>query len=349
MDATHYYTQEIHGNYLTYDLGDFVLDNGNTLCDGKLAYITFGELNAAKDNVILVPTWYSGSHQIMHQVYVGKNRALDPEKYFIIIVNQLGNGLSSSPHNTPFPLNQVNFPRIAISDDVRAQHQLLTNKFSINSLELIVGGSMGAQQTYEWIVRYPDMVKRAAPIAGTAKVTPHNFLFTQALQDSIKSDPTWLDGWYNTSTDVQRGLKQHAQLFSLMGWSANFFSQERWRALGFSSIEDFITRFMNAYFGPMDPNNLLCMAKKWQQGNVCHQRDNELEKVLASVRAKVFVLAIEGDLMFPPQDCKTEQRMIPNSEYHVIQTTDGHFALFGTDNAYLAQVDTHLKTLLAIP
>ncbi|MCP5244634.1 MAG: alpha/beta fold hydrolase [Burkholderiales bacterium] len=349
MDAKQYYTAEVHGEYRIFELGDFTVAEGATIPDCQLAYTTLGTLNAAKDNVILVPTWFSGSHQIMQQVYVGEGRALDPEEYFIVIINQLGNGLSSAPHNTPFPRNQANFPQLRISDDVGAQHQLLTELYDIDSLALVVGGSMGAQQTYEWTVRYPDMVKRAAPIAGTAQVTPHNFLFTQGLQNSIMSDPAWLNGWYEQSTDVHIGLRRLAELCNLMGWSPVFFTQERWRALGFTTLEDFITRFMIGYFGAMDPNNLLAMIKKWQLGDICYQRSVTLKDVLAKIKAKVFVLAIEGDLMFPPADCKNEQTMIPNSEFHIIRTADGHFALFGTDPHYLEQVDAHLKTLLATP
>ena len=74
------------------------------------------------------------------------------------------------------------FPNVRIGDDVRAQHKFITEKYGIEEIALVVGGSMGAQQTYEWAVRYPDMVKRAAPIAGTAKNTVHDFLFTQNIK-----------------------------------------------------------------------------------------------------------------------------------------------------------------------
>ena len=154
-----YYSQDVHGPYELHDIGNLDLEEGGTIRGCKLAYATFGTLNAAKDNAILVPTWYSGTNKIMEQVYIGKGRALDPDKYFIIIVNQIGNGLSTSPHNTPAPAGMGNFPHVRIGDDVRAQHKLVTEKFGLNSLALVVGGSMGAQQTYEWAVRYPDMVQ----------------------------------------------------------------------------------------------------------------------------------------------------------------------------------------------
>ena len=144
MIENNYYSQENHGPFETHDIGDLQLENGGAIHGCKLAYATFGKLNSAKDNAILIPTWYSGTSKIMEQVYVGKDRALNPDKYFIIIVNQIGNGLSSSPHNTPFPHGMGNFPHVRIGDDVRAQHKLATEKFGLKSLALVVGGSMGA-------------------------------------------------------------------------------------------------------------------------------------------------------------------------------------------------------------
>ncbi len=152
-----YYSQDIHGPYELYDIGNLELEEGGTICACKLAFATFGKLNAARDNAILIPTWYSGTSKIMEQVYIGQGRALDPDKYFIIVVNQIGSGLSTSPHNTPPPGGMGNFPHVRIGDDVRAQYKLVTERFDLKSLALVVGGSMGAQQTYQWAVRYPDM------------------------------------------------------------------------------------------------------------------------------------------------------------------------------------------------
>ena len=108
-----YYSQDVHGPYELHDIGNLELEEGGTIRGCTLAYATFGSLNAARDNAILVPTWYSGTHKIIEQVYIGKDRALDPDRYFIIVVNQIGNGLSTSPHNTPAPAGMGNFPACA--------------------------------------------------------------------------------------------------------------------------------------------------------------------------------------------------------------------------------------------
>jgi homoserine O-acetyltransferase/O-succinyltransferase len=347
MIENSYYSQEAHGPYELHDIGNLELEEGGTIRGCKLAYATFGELNRAKDNAILVPTWYSGTSKIMEQVYIGQGRALDPGKYFIIAVNQIGSGLSTSPHNTPAPGGMGNFQRVRIGDDVRAQHKLLTEKFGIERLALVVGGSMGAQQTYEWAVRYPDFVKRAAPIAGTAKNTDHDFLFTETLVDAITSDPGFNGGFYASSGDVRQGLLRHAKMWAVMGWSTEFFKRGRPRALGFSSIDDFIINFMYAYFSVMDPNDLLCMAWKWQRGDVSRLTGGNLKEALGRIKAKTFVMPISHDMFFPPRDCEAEQKLIPGSEFRPLNSIDGHLALFGADPDFLGQVDKNLKDLLS--
>ena len=348
MITNAYYSQEVHGPYELFDAGNLLLEEGGTLRACQLAYATHGKLNAAKDNAILVPTWYSGTSKIMEQVYIGKGRALDTDKYFIIVVNQIGSGLSSSPHNTPAPGGMANFPRVRIGDDVQAQHKLVTEKFGIKRLALVVGGSMGAQQTYEWAVRYPAMVARAAAIAGTAKNTEHDFLFGESLVEAISSDPGFKGGWYGDASEVREGLRRHAKLWAVMGWSTEFYQQGRYKALGFSSVDDFMTNFMNGYFGVMDPNDLLCMAWKWQRGDVSRHTGGDLKKALARITAKTFVMPVDNDMFFPPRDCAPEQKMIEGSELRVLNSIDGHLALFGADPDCTGQIDKHLRELLAL-
>jgi homoserine O-acetyltransferase len=343
-----YYSQKLHGPYELHDIGNLELEEGGTIRGCQLAYATFGQLNDAKDNAILVPTWYSGTNKIIEQVLIGSGRALDPEKYFIIVVNQIGGGLSSSPHNTPAPGGMANFPHIRIGDDVCAQHRLVTDKFGLTRLALVVGGSMGAQQTYEWAVRYPDMVKRAAPIAGTARNTLHDFVFTETLVEAITSDPGYAKGFYHSPEDVREGLLRHAKMWAVMGWSTEFFQQNRHKVLGFSSLDDFIVNFMAAYFAPMDPNDLLCMAWKWQRGDVSRHTGGDLRAALSRIKAKTFVMPMSSDMFFPPADCMAEWRLIPDAEFRPIETIDGHLALFGADPKAIAQMDSSLKDLLAV-
>jgi homoserine O-acetyltransferase len=154
-------------DYELFELGEVALQSGATLRDAKLAYKTYGELNADKSNAIVYPTWYSGRHWD-NEWLIGEGMALDPAKYFIIVPNMLGNGVSSSPSNTPPPYDAARFPHVTFYDQVEQQHKLVTS-FGIETLPLVTGWSMGAGQTYQWAVSYPDMVQRALPFCGSPR------------------------------------------------------------------------------------------------------------------------------------------------------------------------------------
>jgi homoserine O-acetyltransferase len=344
--ANSYYSQEIHGPFEIFDLGDFDLEEGGKIRNLQIAYATFGTLSPGKDNAILFPTWYSGTSKILELAYVGAGHALDPSRYFIILVNQIGNGLSSAPSSAAVPFNAARFPKVHIGDDVRAQRQFLQQKFGIEKLELVLGGSMGAQQTYEWAVRFPDAVKRAAPIAGTARGTAHNRLLVETFIDALTSDPAFDGGWYEHADKVHRGLRRHARVFAASGFTPVLFNAVVWRKLGFSSVDDFVTGFVENHFLPQDPNNLLLLLNKWHDGDASRPYGNDLAAALARIKAKTFVIAIDEDGFFPLTDIALEQKLIPGSELKRISSDWGHLALFGTDPAYNTAVDNYLRELL---
>ena len=354
MIRNDFYTPEVQGAYELHDVGDFDLEEGGRIPGLQLAYATYGELNEAKDNAILIPTWFSGTHQTWELAYIGEGRALDPTRWCIVVVNQIGNGLSTSPHTAEGEIAMAGFPRVRIGDDVRAQHQLLVDRFGIERLALVVGGSMGAQQTWEWAVRYPDMVLRAAPIAGTAQNTPHDFLFTKTLMDAITYDPGWQDGAYSSHTEVADGLRRHADIWAVVGLSTEFWKTEFWRGIElpdvrFTTKEEFLEGFLEAVFLQMDPNALLTMGWKWQRGDVARHTGGDLAAALGRVTAKTYVMPIDEDIFFPPRDCAAEQALVPGSELRVLPSVCGHFGLFGFEPTYLAEVDRHLSELLATP
>ena len=155
-------------DYEIFDLGNPALQSGATLRGAKLAYKTYGTLNSARDNVIVFPTFYGGQH-MQNEPLIGEGRGLDPQHYFIIIPNMFGNGLSSSPSNTPPPYDRARFPPVTLYDNVRCQHRLVTEHFGVERIALVAGFSMGAQQTFHWGALFPDMVERLVPWCGTAK------------------------------------------------------------------------------------------------------------------------------------------------------------------------------------
>ncbi|MFL5665627.1 MAG: hypothetical protein ACJ8BW_30440 [Ktedonobacteraceae bacterium] len=103
-----------------------------------------------------------------------------------------------------------------------------------------------------------------------------------------------------------------------MGLSTQFYKEEAWRRAGYSSLEDFMVGFWEGYFLPMDPNDLLCMAWKWQHGDVSKNTGGDLKAALGRIKTKVFVMPFEEDLFFPVRDCEAEQKMIPKSELRPI-------------------------------
>ena len=112
-----FYTPDKQGPYETASVGRLELEEGGVIEDCWLAYATAGELNADRSNAILIPTWYSGTHSAWFENYIGEDHALDPSRYFIICVNQIGNGLSVSPANTDDPsIAMSKFPHVRIGD-----------------------------------------------------------------------------------------------------------------------------------------------------------------------------------------------------------------------------------------
>ena len=145
-------------DYEKFKLGNIKLLSGKILKSAELAYKTYGTLNKSGSNVIVLPTFYTGSH-IRNEGFIGKNRALNPNKYFIISVNMFGNGFSSSPNNSIKNQSGSNFPTLTLWDNVYCQHKLITEKLKIKKIALVTGWSMAGCQAYQWAAQYPDMVK----------------------------------------------------------------------------------------------------------------------------------------------------------------------------------------------
>lgn len=335
-------------DYEIYDLGDVQLQRGGTIRECKLAYKTFGSLNAEKSNVIVYPTWYSGQHYD-NEWLIGSGRALDPDKYFIIIPNMFGNGLSSSPSNTPEPCNADRFPDVTAYDNVVQQRRLLEERFGVNKIKLVTGWSMGALQTFHWGALFPDAVERIAPFCGSAKCSRHNFVFLEGVKAALRADSAWNNGRYKSKPET--GLRAMARVYAGWGFSQSFYREELdLKAMGASSLEDFLVSFWEGFFLPKDANNLLAMAWTWQHGDIS---DNEIYNgdfiaALNAIKAKAYVMPGSTDLYFPVEDSKVEVSNMPNAEYIPIPSIWGHFAGGpGTNPVDVDFIDEKLKELLA--
>lgn len=333
-------------DYEIFELGDFTLQHGATLRNAKLAYKTYGTLNADKSNAIVYPTWYSGQHYD-NEWLIGEGMALDPQTYFIIVPNMFGNGLSSSPSNTPEPYNQSRFPHVTFYDNVRAQHRLVTEKFGIEKLPLVLGWSMGAGQTYQWAISYPEMVERILPFCGSAKTSLHNIVFLEGVKAALQADAAWQHGWYDAKPTT--GLRAVGRVYAGWGLSQAFYQEKLFLQMGYSSLEDFLVSFWEGFFLRKDANNLLTMLWTWQNGDISKTPgfEGDFEKALGAIKAKAFVMPGSKDLYFPPEDNAYEVKFMPNAELRVIESLWGHFAGGGINPVDTQFIDQHIKELLA--
>jgi len=335
-------------NSETFDLGNVVLQSGATLQGMKLGYKTYGTLNAARDNVIVYPTFYSGTH-VDNEWLIGEAMALDPRKYFIVVPNMFGNGVSSSPSNNPQPYDRARFPHVTLYDNVAMQHRLITEKFGVSKVKLVTGWSMGAMQTFHWGAMYPDMVERILPFCGAARCSRHNFVFLEGLKAPLLLDPAWQHGYYDAPPT--RGMRAAARVFAGWGFSQAFLRQRLdIEALGFASLEDFITHFWEGNFLTKDANNVLAMIWSWQHGDIAANPlyDGNFDRALASIKARAIVMPGRTDLYFPPEDSEYEVAKMPNAILRPIESVWGHFAGGPAANPVdVKYIDDSLRELLA--
>lgn len=329
-----------------FDLGDFSLQSGKVLRNARLAYKTHGQLDSTKGNAILYPTQYAAQHGDVEWL-IGPGKALDPDRYFIVVLDQLGNGLSSSPSNTPSPQDRMRFPAVTILDNVVAQHRLVTEKFGISRVSLVVGYSMGAQQAFQWATSHPNRVERIAPFCGTAKTTPHNAVFLEGLRAALTADSAWMEGEYRDQPT--RGIRAFARVYAGWGFSQQFYKQELFRQMGFGSLSEFLSGFWEKRYLRRDANNLLSMLHTWQVNDLGATPGfgGSLNRALGAIKAKATVMAAQTDLYFTPEDIEADASRIPGARFRVIPSLFGHMTGIGSDPSDAQFIAAEIRALLA--
>jgi len=333
-------------NYEQFNLGDITLLSGAILPSAKMAYKTYGRLNTSGDNVILLPTFYTGTHK-RNEGFFGSGRAIDPNKHFIVSVNMFGNGLSSSPSNTSAPFDGPRFPLITLWDNISSQHKLLTEHLKVKRLALVIGWSMAGCQAYQWAAQFPDIVNAILPFCSSAKTSPHNFVFLEGVKAALCADQNWKEGNY-VSPPVN-GLKAFARIYAGWAFSQTFYREKLYKKLGYNTIEDLLVNWENDHIENWDANNLLAKLATWQVNDISVRPNykNDIKKALQSIRAKTILIPCTQDLYFRPEDNVFEAQHIPNVEIRPYDSPLGHcVANPGNDKGFEEALDQAVNDLL---
>lgn len=322
------------------------LQSGYRLANAKLVYKTYGTLNENRSNAILFPTRFGGTHE-QNEFLIGPGMALDPERYFIVVPNMLGNGVSSSPSNTPHPYGQGGFPPVTIYDNVCFQHRLVTEVLGVERLVTAVGWSMGAQQAFQWAALYPDMVPKLACLCGTAKTTEHNRVFLESLRAALKADAEFKDGFYDRPPRL--GLRAVGRIYAGWAYSQEWYRRRGYQELGFVTLDDFFVGYWDALFEKRDANNIMAMTWAWIHNDISANRtfNGDLAEALGAITARTVLMPCATDLYFCTADSAAELQFLRCATLIEISSHWGHMSGAGQDKASTAFIDAQLKKLLS--
>jgi homoserine O-acetyltransferase len=298
------------------ELGDFKLENGEVIQDCKLGYRTFGALNADKSNAVLFPTWFTGKSEQLAGNF-GKGRMVDDTRFFIIAVDAIGNGVSSSPSNSRKQSGEQ-FPRFTIRDLVNAEYQLVTQTFGIKKLHAVMGISMGGMQTFEWMVAYPEMMKLAVPIVGTTHQTAFDLLLwsteLKAIEEARKFD-----------TSDNAGAALVGRIHSL----ALFTPAYRNSTTPPKEFEAFVKKEEQNYLDTFKTDDWASQLHAMMAHDISKQFGS-MAKAAQAVKAKALIVVARQDMMVNPDPAiefarllKTKALEVNNDCGHVYATCEG--------------------------
>lgn len=345
----------IQAQYFTFD--GLTLENGEKLAPVTIAYEAYGALNREKSNAILVVHALSGDAHVagVHEgqnnpgwwdAMVGPGKAFDTDRYFVICSNVLGGckgstGPSSINPNTGKPFG-LGFPLISIGDMVDCQRRLM-DYLGIEKLLAVVGGSMGGMQVLSWLVKYPDRIRGAIPIATAIKHSPQQIAFNEVGRQAIMADPQWKSGGYYGGPPPAKGLAVarmigHITYMSDISMAEKFGRQKKGADF---EVEGYLRYRGDNFVKRFDANSYLYITKALDNFDASEGRP--LQEVLQGVKAKALVIAFKSDWLYPAYQSKEIVKACKLSgleaTYCEIDSTYGH-------DAFLLEVEeeTHLIT-----
>ncbi len=328
-------------------IANFKTESGAVLPEAHVVYGTYGKLNAAGDNAVLLPSHYMAE---MHGYgfVIGPGKALDPKKLYLITSELFGNGRSSSPSNTPEPFRGPRFPVTTISDNVNAVHRLLTEQLHVRHLRAVIGFSMGAQQAFQWAVSYPGFMDRIVATSGTAKTYGHGIVRLEGEIAALTADAAFKGGDY--TEQPEKGIQAFAIVWTGWLFSQEWWRQELWRSdasLG-ASFDQVVERFRTNFIPGADANNLILQMRTWERHDVGNTAPfhGDVESALRSIKARVLYMPSQTDLYFPVTDARYEAGFIPHCEFVPIPSLWGHPAGAGASPADGKFLNEHIVRFL---
>jgi len=330
-----------------FEAGDLALSGGGVLNNARLHYHQIGQLNAPKDNLVLLPTYYGGAAAGNYPL-VGGDGPLDPERFCIVIPAMLGAGESSSPSNTTVAQAGPNFPRVSLYDNVMLQKRLIDNRFPGVSMALVAGWSMGGMQALQWASLFPDRVRAVLASCCTARCSSHNWLFLEGLRAALTCDAAFASGHYRSPPI--RGLRAFAQVYAGWAYSQAFFRRQGFRDLGFGSIHDLLRSWEQDHL-KQDANNLLTVLDTWQQGDISANPvfNGDYDAALAAIALPAALMPGRTDLYFTLEDAASDAERMPGARLHVLESDWGHIAGGpGRNREAMAQIFGAMARLLKV-
>jgi homoserine O-acetyltransferase len=303
----------VPGEEGTFTLGDFEFECGATLHGLRIGYVTHGRLNAARDNAVLL---LPGTANTRHSAdgYIGPGNAFDPDRHFVIATDAIGAGTSSSPADGLAD----GFPRYVVRDMVRAVHALVTRHFGIGRLAVVAGASMGAFQSLEWAIRFPDAAARAMLFVPAWRASGVFRLAVDAAIATIALDPDWQAGRY--ARPPRAGLRGAGRLY--YPWTVT----DAWLE---SRPAQAIDRELEGTIERAAQWDAWSYVRRYQASaahDVTVPFGGDLAAALSRVRMPVLVMPSATDRLLPVAGAREIARGLRHATYAEIPGDRGHLA-----------------------